>query len=320
MLHADVYRQYGSRDGINIVPLAASGSLRKVPPHQPNFGRPWATPSSFCSFLTCSILDVLINRQHQLKMTVKQYDMPTDDLDLFDELPEPEIIPYADLLETFETVNVLAPLVRCSKLPFRHLTSLYETHVTHTPMILAEEFSRSQIARTSDFTTSKEERGVFWMQPRQRSRDSGEGYVLDKVHPEDAHAGGDQPESSRKAREAWKTYHTPEPHTRLPPTVAPPTKDSRLVRGLLIAQMACPNGPSLADAAELIAPYVDGLDINCGCPQKWAYEEGIGSALLRKPELVSDMVRCVKNRLGWEWPVSVKIRIDPEQEYVHILR
>ncbi|KAA1138907.1 hypothetical protein PGTUg99_028818 [Puccinia graminis f. sp. tritici] len=28
--------------------------------------------------------------------------------------------------------------------------------------------------------------------------------------------------------------------------------------------------------------YVDGIDINCGCPQQWACKEGIGSALLRK--------------------------------------
>lgn len=225
-------------------------------------------------------------------------------------LPEPEVVPYADLLDQFETVNVLAPLVRCSKLPFRHLTSMYETHVTHTPMILAEEFSRSQIARVSDFTTSKEERGVFWMEPRRT--DSGVGGSRNGImHPEDTAV---EAESSRKARQAWKTYHTPKPHERLPASLEPPTRYSRLVRGVLIAQMACPNGPSLADAAELISPYVDGLDINCGCPQKWAYEEGIGSALLRKPELVGDMVRCVKDRLGWGWPVSVKIRIDPEPQ------
>ena len=256
-------------------------------------------------------------------MSLDHCDTPTDDWSAFNTLPEPEIIPYADLLEQFETVNVLAPLVRCSKLPFRHLTSLYETHVTHTPMILAEEFSRSQIARTSDFTTSKEERGVFWMEPRKPGQSHGgqAAYTHGKGHPVDLHGEheNDRGESSTKQREAWKTYHMPRPHTRLPPTATPPTSDSRLIRGVLIAQMACPNGPSLADAAELISPYVDGLDINCGCPQKWAYEEGIGSALLRKPELVSDMVRCVKDRMGWGWPVSVKIRIDPEQECVFTL-
>jgi len=88
------------------------------------------------------------------------------------------------------------------------------------------------------------------------------------------------------------------------------------VRGLLLAQFASPNSASLADAAELIAPYIDGLDVNCGCPQKWAFHEGIGCALLRKPELVADMIRVTKDRMGWGWPVSIKIRIDPEEQYV----
>lgn len=221
-----------------------------------------------------------------------------DTSDLWSELPQPEVIPYATLLEELDTVNVLAPLVRCSKLPFRHLTSLYETHVTHTPMILAQEFSRSQIARVSDFSTSSEERGVFWMEPRTKGLPHS--------------SREDEPGAGPSKRPEHRTYHIPRPHTRLPPSLSPPTPHSRLVRGCLIAQFASPNGASLADAAELISPYIDGLDINCGCPQKWAYNEGIGCALLRKPELVGDMVRCVKDRLGWGWPVSVKIRIDPD--------
>lgn len=49
-----------------------------------------------------------------------------------------------------------------------------------------------------------------------------------------------------------------------------------------------------------------------GCPQPWAYSEGIGSALLRKPELVADMVRAVKDRMGWDYGISVKIRVDSD--------
>lgn len=202
------------------------------------------------------------------------------------------------MLNTFETTNVLAPLVRCSKLPFRHLCSLYETHVTHTPMMLAEEFSRSQAARVSDFTTSQDERGLFWMEPKRTGCSSGSiPSTATNGHPED--------------RE-MVTYHKPGSSSRLPPTPHPPTKHSQLVRGALTAQFASPNATSLADAAELIALYVDGLDLNCGCPQRWAYHEGIGCALLRKPELVREMVRAVKGRLGWGWPVSIKIRVDPD--------
>jgi len=215
----------------------------------------------------------------------------------FTNLPEALVLPPTDLLANYETINVLAPLVRCSKLPFRHLCSLYETHITHTPMILAEEFSRSQTARISDFSTSVNERGVFWVEPRK----SPLGQSSSSTH-------------------SHRSYQTPKRHDRLPPTAQPPTKDSQLVRGLLLAQFASPNAASLADAAELIAPYIDGLDINCGCPQKWAFHEGIGCALLRKPELVADMIRCTKDRLGWGWPVSIKIRIDPEEQYVNCLK
>lgn len=47
-------------------------------------------------------------------------------------------------------------------------------------------------------------------------------------------------------------------------------------------------------------------------PQPWAYSEGIGSGLLRKPELVRDLVRGVKARLGDGFCMSVKIRVDPD--------
>lgn len=82
-------------------------------------------------------------------------------------------------------------------------------------------------------------------------------------------------------------------------------------------------------------PWVDGVDLNCGeqpvrwgnyarvfhltfslsvsgCPQSWAYKDGVGCALLRKPQLVHDLVRETKNRLGWEFPVTVKIRLDAD--------
>lgn len=110
----------------------------------------------------------------------------------------------------------------------------------------------------------------------------------------------------------------------------------RKVKGRLLIQFAANDPVQLAEASELAKPYVDGIDLNCGesslpclllllsasqrltcpshtgCPQKWAYHEGIGCALLRKPDLVRDLVRTTKQRLGWDFPVSVKIRIDDD--------
>lgn len=187
-------------------------------------------------------------------------------------------------------------------------------------MVLAEEFSRSQQARVSDFSTSADERGVYWMEPRRAPpsiTDSDAAGALAALHISKKRADdADDPRPDAYPPflpvDVDKSYHSPRATTRLPPTPTPPTPNSRLVRGALIAQLASPNGPSLADAAELLSPHVDGVDLNCGCPQKWAYNEGIGCALLRKPELVADMVRCVHDRLGWNWPVSIKIRVDPD--------
>nr|CRX79104.1 hypothetical protein ls5930a1_00130 [Leucosporidium scottii] len=182
------------------------------------------------------------------------------------------------MLSQFERVNVCAPMVRYSKLAFRQLVSQYETHITTTPMMLAKEFSRSAIARDSDFSTNSLERGTFYM------------------------------EEVRRGAPVVELDESPEPRGIL----STPRRRRRKVRGSLIVQFAANDGQQLADAAELVKPWVDGIDLNCGCPQKWAYQEGIGCALLRKPELVRDLVRSTKQRVGWDFPVSVKIRVDPD--------
>ena len=37
----------------------------------------------------------------------------------------------------------------------------------------------------------------------------------------------------------------------------------------VIVQFAASNATDLADAAELVARDCNGVDLNCGCPQKW---------------------------------------------------
>ncbi|XP_066298743.1 tRNA-dihydrouridine(20a/20b) synthase [NAD(P)+]-like isoform X2 [Branchiostoma lanceolatum] len=78
----------------------------------------------------------------------------------------------------------------------------------------------------------------------------------------------------------------------------------------LVVQFAARDAVTLADASEIVAPYSDGIDLNCGCPQRWAMAEGYGSCLLKKPELISDMVRQARARVSDEnFSVSVKIRL-----------
>ena len=98
------------------------------------------------------------------------------------------------------------------------------------------------------------------------------------------------------------TELSPEDFT-LSPT-APPT----------ITQFGASSSFELARATTLVAPFVNGIDINCGCPQSWACAENLGAALMQKPDLVVSMVKAAKETLrdaGYEdqKTVSVKIRI-----------
>lgn len=84
----------------------------------------------------------------------------------------------------------------------------------------------------------------------------------------------------------------------------------------LIVQFGAHTAIDFAKAAEMVQPYCDGVDLNCGCPQSWAIQEGIGCGLMRKPELVRDMVLAVKERCGKDFCVSVKIRIHNDLQWV----
>uniref|UniRef100_A0A8D0HPJ4 tRNA-dihydrouridine synthase n=1 Tax=Sphenodon punctatus TaxID=8508 RepID=A0A8D0HPJ4_SPHPU len=78
----------------------------------------------------------------------------------------------------------------------------------------------------------------------------------------------------------------------------------------LIVQFAAKDAQVLSDAACLVCPFADGIDLNCGCPQRWAMTEGYGACLINKPELVRDMVRQVRNQIeNPRFSVSIKIRI-----------
>nr|XP_021201008.2 tRNA-dihydrouridine(20a/20b) synthase [NAD(P)+]-like [Helicoverpa armigera] len=77
----------------------------------------------------------------------------------------------------------------------------------------------------------------------------------------------------------------------------------------LIVQFAANNRDDFVDASKLVYEYADGVDLNCGCPQKWAMKDGYGCALLSKPEVIHDLVRGIRNNLPNSFSVSVKIRI-----------
>ncbi|KAJ8914974.1 hypothetical protein NQ315_002498 [Exocentrus adspersus] len=77
----------------------------------------------------------------------------------------------------------------------------------------------------------------------------------------------------------------------------------------LITQFAANSVPDFVGAAYLSSPYCNGVDLNCGCPQKWAKDLELGCVMLNKPELIYDIVRQCRNRILKPFTVSVKMRL-----------
>ncbi|KAL9937973.1 hypothetical protein V8E36_003518 [Tilletia maclaganii] len=210
-----------------------------------------------------------------------------------------EILPPQDLLLTYD-VNICAPMVRYSKRAFRATCAQYDTHYTTSPMIVAKEFSRSEIAREADFSTSISERGIYHtLSDRLVEGEGGDGAGADD--------GMDDRLRQLKRRRILVGRRTVYAQGKIYAQGL-----ERQVRGVLVGQLAASDSKTLADGAEILAPHVDGLDLNCGCPTSSAWSDHIGAYLLRQPELVADMVRTLKARLGASFPVCVKIRLDPE--------
>lgn len=77
----------------------------------------------------------------------------------------------------------------------------------------------------------------------------------------------------------------------------------------MIVQFAANSSTDYLHATEMIQKYADGVDLNCGCPQSWAMQDGYGSYLLKKPEVIEDMLKTVKRNVPSTFSVSVKIRL-----------
>ncbi|CRL05939.1 CLUMA_CG019118, isoform A [Clunio marinus] len=77
----------------------------------------------------------------------------------------------------------------------------------------------------------------------------------------------------------------------------------------MIVQFAANCSTDFLHATEMIVRYADGVDLNCGCPQSWAMQDGYGSYLLRKPEIIEDMIKTVRRNIPSSFSVSIKIRL-----------
>eukprot|EP01138_Halocafeteria_seosinensis_P014811 gb/GECG01015119.1/.p1 GENE.gb/GECG01015119.1/~~gb/GECG01015119.1/.p1 ORF type:complete len:473 (+),score=69.81 gb/GECG01015119.1/:1-1419(+) len=78
--------------------------------------------------------------------------------------------------------------------------------------------------------------------------------------------------------------------------------------------------PALAvQAVKMVRNFITLVDINCGCPKHFSIQAGMGAALLKKPELLCDIIRALKHEC--DIPVSCKIRLlDTTEETIDLMR
>ena len=87
----------------------------------------------------------------------------------------------------------------------------------------------------------------------------------------------------------------------------------------LAVQLFMPDADTARRSLEGVMAYRPALiDINCGCPVPKVVKTGAGSALLRKPETIGEIVRAISANV--DVPVTVKIRTGWDTESINYLR
>ena len=168
----------------------------------------------------------------------------------------------ATMMEEFaergEPVKIAAPMVRYSKLAFRRLVRKYGVDLCFTPMIVADAFINSVKGQFSCVDAVLGNPLGLYCRGRNWSA------VLDcHTCPRSSiHSSICKSFVQISARDS---DFTTDPDNDRP----------------LIAQFAAKNDFELSTAAEIVYPFCDGVDLNCGCPQRWAIQDGFGCCLLR---------------------------------------
>jgi tRNA-dihydrouridine synthase 4 len=94
----------------------------------------------------------------------------------------------------------------------------------------------------------------------------------------------------------------------------------------LIVQFAANDAVDFALATRYVLPYCDAVDLNCGCPQRWAIQERIGAQLLQTREnidLVVDIIKTYHNSASDNdlVPMTVKIRkLSTEKQTIDLVK
>eukprot|EP00299_Pterocystis_sp_00344_P015128 c7541_g1_i1.p1 GENE.c7541_g1_i1~~c7541_g1_i1.p1 ORF type:complete len:338 (-),score=65.78 c7541_g1_i1:9-1022(-) len=83
----------------------------------------------------------------------------------------------------------------------------------------------------------------------------------------------------------------------------------QLEKSQLVLQLGTNNATTALQAAQIVCNDVSCIDINMGCPMKFSTQMGAGAELLKKPDLIRDILTTLVRNLPI--PVTCKIRLLP---------
>ncbi|KAL7054642.1 hypothetical protein AAHC03_025909 [Spirometra sp. Aus1] len=83
-------------------------------------------------------------------------------------------------------------------------------------------------------------------------------------------------------------------------------------KGKVILQLGTADAKRALEAAKRVEKDVAAIDVNMGCPKEYSIKGGMGAALLKKPEVVREILTTLVNNLSI--PVTCKIRIPDNLE------
>lgn len=66
----------------------------------------------------------------------------------------------------------------------------------------------------------------------------------------------------------------------------------------VIAQLGAADPSVAAAAAKVLCEFVDGIDVNMGCPKKFSVENGMGAALMKEPERAGKILAAINDAIN----------------------
>jgi tRNA-dihydrouridine synthase len=94
-----------------------------------------------------------------------------------------------------------------------------------------------------------------------------------------------------------------------------------LEQGKNVIQLGAAGVTEAIQAAQIVAGDVMGIDLNMGCPEKFSTIGGMGSALLKTPQIACDIIHALRQNLPSSIRVSCKIRLlDNEKDTIALMQ